>query len=234
MHLLPTHSFNSWECSRQQRLGLALCVGAALLLPLLQPASPPALASSSAAPLASLTLAFAHRPEPAAAQTTSAPTPAHEPAEPIARAEPAPVSPTSPAPAQTPAQPAATKAEPEPALADTATPEAPATTATSQDQPRHGPNELPLMDTPLFAEPPQPPRYPMLARRRGQTGTVWLAVTLDADGSPDRLSLLASSGVAALDQAALDAVSHWRFLPYRIDGQALASRVHIPVQFSLN
>ncbi|AFV00367.1 energy transducer TonB [Simiduia agarivorans] len=232
MPLSTTHSLNTWECSRHQRAALALCVGAMLLLPQWHPSSPLTLASSSAAPLASLTLAFVQQSRPLA---PAKPAPAKEVITPApVPAKPEPVAEPLPAPQPALAQPARAEPAPEDTIQDSA-PDAQAAPAAPVQQPLHnGPNELPLMDTPLFAEPPQPPRYPMLARRRGQTGTVWLAVTLDANGSPDDLSLLASSGVSALDQAALEAVSQWRFLPYRVDGQALASRVHIPVEFSLN
>ncbi len=86
---------------------------------------------------------------------------------------------------------------------------------------------------PRFAAAPPPPRYPAQARRRNQQGLVLLEVRLDADGAQRELKLLRSSGVPSLDQAALTAVSHWRFRPEEHDGQAVPSRVQIPIEFAL-
>jgi protein TonB len=86
---------------------------------------------------------------------------------------------------------------------------------------------------PRFAAAPPPPRYPAQARRRNQQGVVLLEVRLDAYGAQRELKLLRSSGVPSLDQAALTAVSHWRFRPEEHDGQAVPSRVQIPIEFAL-
>lgn len=87
---------------------------------------------------------------------------------------------------------------------------------------------------PKFAEPPKPPVYPSLARKRGQQGTVWIDVVLDAEGMPAEQLIFKSSGISLLDQAALAAVSEWRFRPYEEDGQTFQSRIRIPIEFSLN
>ncbi|MBP8185654.1 MAG: energy transducer TonB [Pseudomonas sp.] len=86
---------------------------------------------------------------------------------------------------------------------------------------------------PSFAQAPPPPRYPAQARRRNQQGVVLLEVRLDARGAQRELTLLRSSGVPSLDQAALAAVSRWRFRAEMRDGQAVPSRVHIPIEFAL-
>jgi protein TonB len=87
---------------------------------------------------------------------------------------------------------------------------------------------------PVFASQPNPPRYPTIARKRGQEGVVWLDIWLNAQGHQVKLALLKSSGLQVLDSAALSAVKRWQFKPRVIDGIARASRVHIPVEFSLN
>ena len=56
-----------------------------------------------------------------------------------------------------------------------------------------------------------PPRYPASARRRGQEGTVLLAVTVAADGSVSEVLVARSSGHAVLDDEAVRTVRQWRF-----------------------
>lgn len=90
-----------------------------------------------------------------------------------------------------------------------------------------------VVKKPQFLEPPQHPAYPPVARRRGQQGTVWLEILLSHTGQQLELSLLRSSGFAALDEAARVAVSTWQLAPYRVNGVAVLSRVQIPVQFTI-
>lgn len=92
----------------------------------------------------------------------------------------------------------------------------------------------PLVSEPSFSKPPEQPRYPALAKKRGQEGTVWLEVWLDAAGEQIQRKISESSGINILDKAALKAVSRWEFLPYRQKNMTIASRVKIPVQFVLN
>lgn len=90
-----------------------------------------------------------------------------------------------------------------------------------------------LSSKPSFREPPRQPSYPSQARRRNQQGVVLLEVRLDELGRQRSLNVLRSSGVESLDRAALQAVAAWRFNPETTDGQAVPSRVHIPIQFAL-
>lgn len=106
--------------------------------------------------------------------------------------------------------------------------------ALSPSQTQAGVHALVEMSEPKFVSPPSPPTYPTLARKRGQEGTVWLDIVLDAQGTQSQLHILKSSGVAVLDTAALSAVSRWRFRPYEISGVGRPSRVRIPIEFSLN
>lgn len=106
--------------------------------------------------------------------------------------------------------------------------------ASPPQQTQAGVHALAEMSEPKFVSPPSPPTYPTLARKRGQEGTVWLDIVLDAQGTQSQLHILKSSGVAVLDTAALSAVSRWRFRPYEISGVGRPSRVRIPIEFSLN
>lgn len=79
-----------------------------------------------------------------------------------------------------------------------------------------------------------PPRYPMAARRRGQQGRVLLRVTVSPTGAPDDVQLMESSGSAALDDAAKDAVRQWRFHPAVRNGVAIGTRLDVPIRFRLD
>ncbi|WP_420897531.1 energy transducer TonB [Amphritea opalescens] len=48
------------------------------------------------------------------------------------------------------------------------------------------------------------------------------------------MEITQSSGLTLLDKSALKAVSGWQFKPYEKNGIRIASRVRIPVVFSLN
>ncbi|NMY52938.1 energy transducer TonB [Pseudomonas sp. WS 5011] len=90
-----------------------------------------------------------------------------------------------------------------------------------------------LIRKPSFREPPRQPNYPSQARRRNQQGVVLVEVRLDERGQQRSLNVLRSSGVESLDRAALEAVAKWRFRPETTGGQAVPSRVQIPIQFAL-
>jgi len=77
------------------------------------------------------------------------------------------------------------------------------------------------------------PRYPYLARRRGQEGRVVLRVQVTADGEAAAVQLRQSSGYRLLDKAAVEAVKTWRFVPARRGGLAVAGSVEVPVSFKL-
>lgn len=77
------------------------------------------------------------------------------------------------------------------------------------------------------------PLYPMVARRNGLQGRVLLSVEVLADGVCGQISIQKSSGYAMLDNAALQTVKSWRFVPARQGGHAVDKWFMIPVQFSL-
>ncbi len=96
---------------------------------------------------------------------------------------------------------------------------------------------------PLAFEPPRfnaaylanpPPPYPTSARRRGIEGAVYIDARIGAGGEARELKLATSSGDAALDSAAMDAVRGWRFIPARRGEQAVEAWVRIPLVFRLN
>jgi periplasmic protein TonB len=78
------------------------------------------------------------------------------------------------------------------------------------------------------------PVYPTEARRLRLQGRVILSVQVSADGHPTSILLSRSSGYPSLDAAALETVRRWTFIPAQAAGLAVASRVEVPVTFSLS
>lgn len=77
------------------------------------------------------------------------------------------------------------------------------------------------------------PVYPAAARRTGYEGTVVIRARIQIDGSADRVEIKKSSGYGVLDQAALEAVRKWRFIPARRGNEAVVEWVDIPLKFKL-
>lgn len=83
-----------------------------------------------------------------------------------------------------------------------------------------------------YLHTPLPP-YPPAARRLGQHGVVLVRVYVNREGRPAEVRLAKSSEVEALDEAALGAVSGWRFTPARQGAEPVASWIEVPVRFRL-
>lgn len=90
--------------------------------------------------------------------------------------------------------------------------------------------ELAPGSAPIALETP-PPRYPVAALRRGETGEVLLRIEVDVQGLPASVEVIRSSGSRLLDRAAMDAVREWRFRPGQRDGQPVPGTVHVPITF---
>jgi protein TonB len=78
------------------------------------------------------------------------------------------------------------------------------------------------------------PRYPWRARRQGIEGRVVIRLMVAADGTPERISVLRSSGYAILDRAAVRTFRDWRFRPATRAGIAVASSLDVPISFRLH
>lgn len=78
------------------------------------------------------------------------------------------------------------------------------------------------------------PRYPPVSRRLGEEGRVLLDVHIQPDGSVGEIRVRSSSGSKRLDQAALDAVKRWRYVPARRADVAIAFWYVQPIAFSLH
>ena len=77
------------------------------------------------------------------------------------------------------------------------------------------------------------PRYPMLSSRLHEEGTVYLHVQVHADGYAMHVVVKNSSGYSRLDQAGIEAVKQWRFIPARQGKQAINSWAIVPINFYL-
>jgi len=75
------------------------------------------------------------------------------------------------------------------------------------------------------------PRYPPLALAMHQEGTVVLAASISCNGAIENLRVV--SGPGLLQQAAIDAVSTWRYRPYLLDGQPVEIETTVNVIFTL-
>jgi len=78
------------------------------------------------------------------------------------------------------------------------------------------------------------PQYPPLARRMRLQGEVLLQVVVNEFGRPESVIVLSSSGAKVLDDAAVDQVKRWTFVPATQGGHSVRDTVHVPIRFSLS
>lgn len=78
------------------------------------------------------------------------------------------------------------------------------------------------------------PDYPMLSRRRGETGTALVHVVIGLSGKIESATLAKSSGYSRLDDAALAAARASSCKPYLEDGQPTRAAANQPFAFTLN
>jgi|GEM_PF-784398 len=90
-----------------------------------------------------------------------------------------------------------------------------------------------LVKKPRFSAKPTPVSYPKIARKRGLEGKVLIEVWLDDQGNQIKQLLIKSSGHSVLDKRALNTIKEWRFSHQTDQGQAIAHRVQIPINFQL-
>lgn len=77
------------------------------------------------------------------------------------------------------------------------------------------------------------PEYPRVARRRNVTGSVDVTFTVTTDGKVRSASVLKSEPKETFDQAAIDAVTKWRFEPSVENGVAVEKRTAVRLAFDL-
>lgn len=87
----------------------------------------------------------------------------------------------------------------------------------------------------LSYERAPPPPYPRAALQRGWQGTVWLLVSVDAQGRPSAVEIHQGSGHTLLDSTARQHVlKRWRFAPAMVNGEPIAARGLVPIDFRID
>lgn len=78
------------------------------------------------------------------------------------------------------------------------------------------------------------PHYPAQAVLEGLSGRSMLKVLVDARGAVVAVALVASSGHAVLDEAAVDEARRWRFIRNQVQGDVpVLSVLHVPMRYEL-
>ncbi len=75
------------------------------------------------------------------------------------------------------------------------------------------------------------PAYPSQSRRLKEEGTVLLLVRVSDQGVPLSVEIRTSSGFERLDEAGVQAVRQWRFVPAKRGNDSVAASVLVPIQF---
>lgn len=89
------------------------------------------------------------------------------------------------------------------------------------------------MDTPPQATAKFPAQYPSTMSQKKITGKVIIACVIDASGKITTSSVRQSSGHRELDQAALSAVTRWKFKPAQKAGRPVKGSILVPFNFEL-
>lgn len=80
---------------------------------------------------------------------------------------------------------------------------------------------------------PAPP-YPPISRRIGEQGKVLMRVVVNTNGEAESVKIENSSGSSRLDEAAMEAVKKWRFVPAKKNKVPFTASVLVPIKFSLD
>jgi TonB family protein len=100
--------------------------------------------------------------------------------------------------------------------------------------PMAGGEEL-AFDTPPRIVKMVPPEYPERAKKAKASGTVLVQLHLDAQGALLDSELLEGvPGWPEMAEAALAVLPGWTFEPARLDGEAVAAKITLPIRFALS
>ncbi len=147
------------------------------------------------------------------------------PPRPVAQPAPQPVAVTTPTPEpQAPTGIVETQPPAPPAPAAEPAPAAPAPPAAVRV-------ELPSSSADYLNNTPPP--YPPLSKRLGEQGKVVVRAFIELNGSASKAEIRSSSGHERLDQAALQTVLKWRYVPGKRAGVPEAMWFNIPINFVL-
>ena len=110
------------------------------------------------------------------------------------------------------------------------------TTATARNPSKvsdgSGPVVGPSYDVAYLSNPA--PHYPPLAKKLKLQGTAIIRVLVSSEGRPKSVAVEKTSGARILDDAAVDAVQHWSFVPARRGDKPISDWVDVPIVFRLN
>lgn len=93
--------------------------------------------------------------------------------------------------------------------------------------------DQPAFEPPVVTNENPPVRYPPAAFQQNVEGTVTLRLFVDSAGQvlPESTRIAESSGIVALDSAALAGVPEMRFVPGRRNGRPVGTTFLQPVRF---
>ncbi|MEY4503913.1 MAG: hypothetical protein RL154_205 [Pseudomonadota bacterium] len=77
------------------------------------------------------------------------------------------------------------------------------------------------------------PIYPIASKKMREEGKVVLKVLVSSNGEALKTEIKTSSGFERLDNAALNAVSRWKFVPAKSGEQNIEAWVNVPITFKL-
>ncbi len=145
-----------------------------------------------------------------------------------------PPRPTSPPPSLI----TAPSQAPSPVVAAPPAPPQPPAPIAEASAPTHGPPASPVTVTPPifsadYLENP-PPAYPAVSRKMREEGRVMLRVHVTMQGTADEVQVRTTSGNSRLDDAAVETVRRWKFVPAKRGNDAVSAWVLIPVSFKLD
>jgi protein TonB len=200
--------------------GMVWLVNAKITPPAIKPSLPPMMVSLVSSPA----------PEPEVVPLVpTPPQPVVKKQKPIVKQKPVMPEPVVSEPV---AQPVAVSEAPPTPAAPAVEAKPPVVTEVAQAKPEPEPViEPPKFGAAYLHNPP--PSYPQSARRLGEQGRVVLRVLVSSNGEADTVALEDSSGYSKLDEAAIQAVKKWRFVPAKRSNQPISAYVLVPVKFSL-
>ena len=90
-------------------------------------------------------------------------------------------------------------------------------------------------DTParVDATQPRPQEYPDSAQANGEEGTVLVRVYVRPNGRASRVRVDRSSGFTDLDNAAVESVLNWRFIPAMRNGDTVSDWAAVKIVYQL-
>ncbi|HEY1873568.1 MAG TPA: energy transducer TonB [Steroidobacteraceae bacterium] len=77
------------------------------------------------------------------------------------------------------------------------------------------------------------PQFPDIARARGIDGWVDLQFIVGSDGTVGDVAVVGAQPAGIFEQAALDAVRHWRYQPVLHDGQPVSQHARVRLRFTV-